>query len=106
MRHPDTVKATALAMWADSKWRIWEIAEILGVSVRSIHDWTRASGESSRRRHRERTPTDVREQAIAMYLGGRSSWYVADVMSVSQTAVLRWVRAAGHPTRAKGRVRA
>lgn len=106
MRHPDTVKASALAMWSDTKWRISDIAEILGVSVRSIHDWTRASGESSRRKPRDRTPTDVREQAIAMYLRGRSSWFVADVMGVSQSAVLRWVRAAGHSTRPKGRVRA
>jgi transposase-like protein len=106
VRHPDTVKASALAMWADSKWRISDIADILSVSVRSIHDWTRASGESSKRKPRERTPADVRDQAIAMYLRGRSSWFVADVMGVSQTAVLRWVRAAGHSTRPKGRVRA
>lgn len=106
MRHPDTVKASALAMWSDSKWRIADIADILGVSVRSIHDWTRASGESSKRKPRERTPADVREQAIAMYLRGRSSRFVADVMGVSQTAVLRWVQAAGHPTRPVGRTRA
>lgn len=99
--YDEATRQKALRLWRDGKTGR-EISEALGVSKTRAEVWAREAGLQRPRPplfrvHSERT----RAEAVRLYISGRSADWVADVVGdgYNKTAVLRWVRKAGHATR-------